>query len=224
MAPALALSGVALLGGWWQARPDDGFSVAPAPAAVAAPVLATGAAAAPPAAAPPAAAAPTTPPAAVVARRDAAPVPPRPVPVPVRLRVADLGVDAPVDAVGVDAEGVLEVPADGDRVGWYRWSAAPGAPGGTVLAGHVDTLAEGPGALYELAAVEPGTVVEVVLDDGSTRAYAVVERRSHPKSELPAELFTRSGPSTLVLVTCGGRFDEETRTYADNVVVRASPV
>ncbi|WP_432525035.1 class F sortase [Kineococcus sp. SYSU DK006] len=214
---ALALSGAALLGGWWQSRPDEGFTTSPTPV----PAVATSAGTGPPPAADPAAVPAADAPA--VGRRDAAPVPPPAAPVPVRVRLPELGIDAPVDPVGVDAAGAVEVPADGDRVGWYRWSALPGEVGSTVLVGHVDTRAEGPGALFPLARTAPGALVEVVLDDGTTRAYAVVERRSHPKAELPAELFSRSGPPGLVLVTCGGDFDPRTRSYADNVVVRAAP-
>ena len=44
------------------------------------------------------------------------------------------------------------------------------------------------------------------------------------KRELPPRLFARRGKPALALVTCGGAFDEATRTYAENVVVWAVPV
>ena len=47
---------------------------------------------------------------------------------PVGLRIPSLGIDAPVRAVGVDADGEMEVPAATD-VGWYRFGPAPGARG-----------------------------------------------------------------------------------------------
>jgi hypothetical protein len=64
-----------------------------------------------------------------------------------------------------------------------------------------------------------------VVDDplGGRHPYRVTSRRAYPKSDLPAELFTATGRSHLVLVTCGGAFDEATRRYADNVVVVADP-
>ena len=63
------------------------------------------------------------------------------------------------------------------------------------------------------------------MDDplGGRHPYRVTSRRAYPKSDLPAELFTATGRSHLVLVTCGGAFDEATRRYADNVVVVADP-
>ena len=38
------------------------------------------------------------------------------------------------------------------------------------------------------------------------------------------QLFTRSGPPRLTLITCGGPFLPEFRSYRDNVVVVAEPV
>ncbi|WP_432573790.1 class F sortase [Kineococcus sp. SYSU DK005] len=239
---ASALLGAGLLGAWWAERPPAGFgdpTAATAPAAPAAspaapppapaPTPAGGAGAAGPVPAGsvpvgsvPAAALPAFPP---VAARPAAPAPPVPVVAPVALRVPDLGIEAPVDPVGVTADGAVQVPRDGARTGWYRFGPVPGEDGSAVLVGHVDTASDGPGALHPLARAEAGQVVEVVLADGTARRFAVTARREVVKAELPVrELFERTGPARLVLVTCGGEFDEETRSYASNVVVAAQPL
>jgi hypothetical protein len=52
----------------------------------------------------------------------------------------------------------------------------------------------------------------------------VIGRQEFAKQDLPADLFSRQGPPTLTLITCGGAFDEATGHYVDNVVVVASPV
>ena len=57
---------------------------------------------------------------------------------PVRVRVAALGVDAPVVAAGVAADGQLELPADAATVAWFIGGAVPGDSGSAVLAAHVD--------------------------------------------------------------------------------------
>jgi hypothetical protein len=72
------------------------------------------------------------------------------VPAPVRLTVPALGVDAPLDPVGVAPDGQMALPDDVDRVGWYRFGPAPGAAGSAVLAGHVDDAEQGLGALAAL--------------------------------------------------------------------------
>jgi len=52
----------------------------------------------------------------------------------------------------------------------------------------------------------------------------VLALRQFPKEELPRhDLFTATGPHRITLLTCGGDFDPERRTYRDNVVVIAVP-
>jgi len=145
---------------------------------------------------------------------------------PARLRVPALGVDAPVDPVGVSARGDLVIPDAVDRVGWYRFGPAPGAPAGSVLvAGHVDSARQGPGALFDLRSAAVGTRIDLVTESGRTFRYRVTGRETIAKTRLPVErLFDRAGAPRLVLVTCGGPFDRTTRSYRDNLVVAADPV
>ena len=45
------------------------------------------------------------------------------------------------------------------------------------------------------------------------------------KQDVPWDaIFDRSGPSRLTLVTCGGEFDYDARTYLSNVIVSANPI
>jgi hypothetical protein len=145
---------------------------------------------------------------------------------PVRLRIPALGVDAPVDPVGVTPAGSMVVPERVSRVGWYRFGPAPGAAAGSVvLAGHVDSAREGRGALFDLRSAPVGTRVELVTAAGRTVAYRVTGRETVAKRRLPAErLFDRDGVPRLVLVTCGGPFDRAASAYRDNVVVGAEPL
>ncbi|WP_324275346.1 class F sortase [Blastococcus brunescens] len=46
-----------------------------------------------------------------------------------RLAVPALGVDTLVDPVGVEPDGQMTIPAEVDRVGWYRFGPAPGTTG-----------------------------------------------------------------------------------------------
>jgi hypothetical protein len=141
---------------------------------------------------------------------------------PTRLVVPALHVDAPVDAVDAPA-GDLEVPDDPARVGWWRLGATPGDSGGSaLLAGHVDSAVDGPGALFHLDRLRPGDGVTVRTASRETR-YLVAAVRHYVKADLPRDLADRSGPPRLVIVSCGGPFDHVHRTYLDNVVVYATP-
>jgi hypothetical protein len=153
------------------------------------------------------------------------PFPDVPVAAPIRLDVPDVGIDAPVDPVGVTPDGALQLPDDVHRVGWYRYGPAPGrSHGSAVLAGHVDSWDQGLGALGRLRSVEPGRRIAVTDAAGQVTRWRVVTRRLVVKQQLPLrELFTRAGPPRLVLLTCGGPFDAGLRSYLDNLVVVAVP-
>jgi LPXTG-site transpeptidase (sortase) family protein len=143
---------------------------------------------------------------------------------PERLRVPSIGVDAPVVAVGVEDDGEMEVPADVGDAGWYRHGPSPGEPGAAVIAGHVDSREQGRGAFFDLRRLDVGARVEVTDADGNVQRFDVVARRTYDKAGLPADaLFSRDGRPQLVLITCGGDFDREARSYRENVVVYAQP-
>jgi LPXTG-site transpeptidase (sortase) family protein len=151
---------------------------------------------------------------------DASPHRDRPAPRSLGIRTLDVDA-APVLAVGVDERGELAVPGPA-QVGWYRYGPAPGEPGATVLAAHVayDGV---DGVFRHLADLDVGDEVVVSTDEGALRSYRVSSVGEHPKEALPAEVWARTGPSRLVLITCGGSFDAERRSYERNVVVWAVP-
>jgi sortase (surface protein transpeptidase) len=145
------------------------------------------------------------------------------VPVPVRLRIPSIGVDTPLEQVGLDADGTIAAPRRFQDGAWYRGGPRPGQPGPAVLLGHVDTK-RGPAVFYRLATLRPGAAVLVERADGSTARFRVSGRMQVAKSRFPADLVY--GPTlapSLRLVTCGGSFDRTTGHYRDNVVVSAVP-
>jgi hypothetical protein len=154
---------------------------------------------------------------------------------PDALAIPALGVHARLVAAGAagsPGSAQLTVPADIHTVAWWdgdfstgvhEHAARPGQPGVAVIAGHVDSAAAGPGALYNLAHLTAGDVVRVTLG-GRTTTWTVARAPVlTPKTALPRALFRSTGPPRLTLVTCGGGFDAATGHYLDNVIVWAAP-
>jgi hypothetical protein len=116
---------------------------------------------------------PPPPPAAVAGPPDGTPfrsvrtLPP--VAEPARLRLASIGVDAPVTRLGTLPDGSVEVPSRWEDVGWYGGGPRPGEPGPAVLLGHVDSKA-GPAVFARLGELQPGDVVEVEDAGGGRKA------------------------------------------------------
>jgi hypothetical protein len=141
---------------------------------------------------------------------------------PAALAIADLGIDQDVLPVGLNDDGTMEVP-DVSDIGWYIHGATPGHPGATVLVAHV-WWHKTAGPFHRLGTLEPGAHIEVDREDDTVHDYVVVERTMYDKDSLPADLWRKTGPETLVLITCGGEFDNTTRRYKQNIVVYAEPM
>ena len=160
-------------------------------------------------------------------RQDATKLPrPDRTPRPVAIEIPGIDVVAPIDVVGLDAGGAVEVPVDVTRTGWYRFSSKPGTgEGSIVVVGHRDGVDQGAGAFMDLGALRPGDLVTVRRADDRKMTYQVVAREVFSKSKVPLkELFSRSGQERLTLITCGGPFDPGALSYTDNIVVTAVPV
>lgn len=142
---------------------------------------------------------------------------------PVRVRVPGIGLDAAVRPVGVGAGRQMRLPADPRVLGWYRFGPAPGGEGSVVLAGHVDSRRFGVGPLAALQTIGVGDRVEVVTGPGALRAYRVDSIERFDRQALPADVFVRTGPERLRLVTCTGPFVPDAGGYQENLVVTAVP-
>jgi sortase (surface protein transpeptidase) len=145
---------------------------------------------------------------------------------PVRVAIRSLGINAPVSGTGINiAKGELDANPNVGRTSWWRDGAAPGTKAGTVLiAGHVDSAAQGPGAFIRLKEARVGDRITVTSRSGARRTYRVVSVRTMPKAQLPPDIYSTRGRPRLALVTCGGPFLEAAGHYRDNVVVIAVPV
>lgn len=144
---------------------------------------------------------------------------------PVRVRIDAAGVDMEVVPVAVESGGFMELPPDPAIAGWYRFGPDPWSPdGNTVIAAHIDAPDYPIGPFANLRDLPTDAEITVTAADGSSAAYGVATVTYYPKQELPTEaLFAREGTRALVLITCGGNFDETTGHYDDNVVVVAAP-
>jgi hypothetical protein len=141
---------------------------------------------------------------------------------PIHVMIDKIGVDADVVPVGVEPDtNSVEIP-DIARAGWYRYGPSPGQEGSSVLVGHVDGQGL-PGVFWRLRNLIPGDRLTIRYADRTERAFRVTGRQEAPKQQLPAALFSRAGPPRLALITCGGRFDQTTRHYRNNVFITATP-
>ena len=138
---------------------------------------------------------------------------------PRRLIVPSLGISTSVGPLGLQSDHQVQVPTSVHTVGWFRLGPTPGQIGSSVILGHVDSYL-GPGVFFNIKRLGVGALIEVVLDDGDTVRFRVLEVVQYAKSHFPdALVYGTSGARLLNLVTCGGTFDHTTGSYESNIVV-----
>jgi Sortase domain len=141
--------------------------------------------------------------------------------VPVRVQIAAIGVNSALMALGLRADGSMEVPPSGFPAGWYTGAPTPGELGPAIIAGHIDW--NGPGVFFHLHNLLPGDQITVTRTDGSKPVFRVTRVAQFPKSQFPTTLvYGNINHAGLRLITCGGSF--QSGHYEDNIVVFADLV
>lgn len=143
---------------------------------------------------------------------------------PVGLRVPAIGVDSELVGLGLQDDGTLEVPASGSPAGWYTGGPTPGELGPAIIAGHVDWGGQ-PGVFFDLGQLGPGDEIGVTRQDGSTARFRITRVERFPKDQFPTHaVYGDLDHAGLRLITCGGTFDHQARSYRDNLIVFAELV
>ena len=143
---------------------------------------------------------------------------------PLTLSIPALDLRVSLSELGLNQNHTVQVPANFQEPGWYEFGPSPGQRGSAVILGHVDSY-QGPAVFFRLRTLRPGDYVDVTLADGVIAHFVVRQVATYPKAHFPSLMVYGShGYSGLQLVTCGGVFDSETRSYLSNVVVYTSLV
>ncbi|GAA4727959.1 hypothetical protein GCM10023350_08790 [Nocardioides endophyticus] len=142
------------------------------------------------------------------------------------VKIPAVGINTSVDRSDI-AGGVLAVPSNVGRVGWFGRSAHVGdVIGASVIAGHVSDSHDRPGAFYRLKNVRRGDIVTVV-QNGRTHRFKVTGLKTYDRTrQLPADAFATSGKHRLSLITCTGKvtYPNGRFHYTKNLVVTAEEV
>ncbi len=142
-------------------------------------------------------------------------------PNPVTIRIPSIEVEAPIIPLGLEDDGSIEVPEGTEETGWWLGGPEPGEQGPAVILGHVDSR-EGPAVFFYLKYLEAGDEIHIDREDGTTVTYVVESSERHDKDSFPTDaVYGPTEQPTLRLVTCGGDFDFDVRTYDDNLIVYA---
>jgi LPXTG-site transpeptidase (sortase) family protein len=145
---------------------------------------------------------------------------------PLRIMIDALGVDAPVVTLGLDSEGVPEVPLNGNDVAWYDFSTKPGQGSNAVFAGHINWERK-LGAFGKISKLKEGDTIRLVSDDGREFTYEVFANFAvDPEDPDSLKVMAPTDNDIVTLITCGGTWipDPSERfggNYTDRTIVQA---
>ncbi len=139
---------------------------------------------------------------------------------PVTLAIPAIGVNAPVEQVGVNVQGNMDVPRNPNNTAWYAPGARPGQQGNAVIAGHVDYHGIGPVVFWKVNTLTVGTEVFVTDDQGRRRRFTVTAVEIYPAENAPLQqIFGGTSDTNLNLISCIGDFDPSSASYDKRIVV-----
>jgi hypothetical protein len=141
---------------------------------------------------------------------------------PTGLRIEKAGIDASIENLRV-VDGQMPDPTGPWVVSWYENLGRLASNDNVVMAGHIDYWNVGPSVFYNLAALQPGDLIEVFGADGQDYAYAIdwIEQFDADRIDMDA-VVGPTGGDALTLITCGGVFDYANGRYLQRTIVRAS--
>jgi sortase (surface protein transpeptidase) len=151
-------------------------------------------------------------------------VTPTPIPTqapPVRLIVPKLSIDTSIESVSVGTNNIMEVPDGWDKAGWYTKAVKPGEVGTAVIVGHYDDQFGKPAIFYYLNQLEAGDKIIILTGDNRELNFIVKQKSTYPFWSSIDELLIPDKNKNLILITCGGWWNQELHNYSERLVVQA---
>ena len=155
-------------------------------------------------------------------------------PLPIRVDIGGIFIDAPVITLGIGADTIPEVPQRPDQIAWYNFSATPGQNNNAVFSGHVDwQTSRGdpiPGVFYRLRELRIGDTIAVTLENDEVLEYRVTGNVATSYDD--PNVIRSMDPTirdVITLITCGGSWEYDPAkdtggNYSHRVIVRAERV
>lgn len=138
--------------------------------------------------------------------------------IPRSILIPKLHVDAPIEAVGLDAKGRMATVPDARVIGWYKYGSTPGQGGNAILAGHRDWKGS-LGSFYNIEKLKTGDSVTIRFEDDSMDIFEVTSNNTYRLGEVPEKVMDLTGDPHVTLITCTDRFDKKVGGYQSRAVV-----
>jgi LPXTG-site transpeptidase (sortase) family protein len=142
-------------------------------------------------------------------------------PLPVRLKIPAIGVNASLDYVGLTSSGAMGVPSSPSTAAWFNLGPRPGEIGSAVIDGHFGTWKNGQTSVFDnLYKLRKGNILTVEDSSGAVITFVVTELRIYDQSQDASDVFSSSdGKAHLNLITCEGTWNVAKQSFPSRLVV-----
>ncbi len=128
--------------------------------------------------------------------------------------------------MGVDANNMLQSPANISDAAWYNKSDTPGSGGVILINAHNGGITRN-GVFSKLGTLKSGDIIEVERGDGEVFRYAVRENKSMHLDDVNTEGMktmlqsAEAGKEALNLITCDGKWVPRLGQFDRRIMLRA---
>jgi LPXTG-site transpeptidase (sortase) family protein len=142
-------------------------------------------------------------------------------PLPTRLKIPSIKVDATFEQVGLTSDGAVGVPNGPDDVAWFNLSPRPGEPGDSIIDGHSGYKNNRPAVFDSLYKLKKGDKIYIEDEKGMVVTFVVRESRNYNSNTTSAtDVFNSNDRKAhLNLITCSGVWNEAKKTHSERLVV-----
>lgn len=142
--------------------------------------------------------------------------------IPLRLLIPVIGVNAPVEQVGIAPNGDMETPEISPWIdtGWYVNGPRPGERGSAVIDGHLNRPGNDPAVFWRLYQLRAGNEVDVLDSAGKALRFRVIDVAYYTPQDAPYQLiFGNNSGTYLNLITCAGDWIPSQQQTTQRLVV-----
>lgn len=146
---------------------------------------------------------------------------PRPLHYRARLIIPAIHLNAPIEAVGTQPDGSMDVPTKNQwkGVGWYQEGPFPGERGSAVLDGHLNRPGNLPAVFWNLNKLQVGD--RITISREKKMLHFVVKRVAYYDTESAPldKIFGDDSGHYLNLITCAGQWIPRLRQTTERLVI-----
>lgn len=141
------------------------------------------------------------------------------------ITIPAISVKGYIQSVGIDQDGLIAVPTNVHLAGWYINSVRPGEEGLSIMDGHKDGTTLG-GIFKNVEKLKKGDNLSIEYGDATIKEFKVVDVKKVSIEDAFDLMYEKREAieRQLNLVSCGGRYNKEKRTYDDRIIVIAEGI